>query len=142
MAHRRQAERVDFDVVRGMTVRGYRLASIDLITQTTTSGDAYLVRPDGRQIDLAWRSERPEPSASWSPPTMPGSLGVITVGITEHVEADRDLGPVLEASVGLMGSILAAGIKSPALTPPLASPDNPGSKGSETGSGLSDMNCK
>lgn len=104
---------MDFDLVPGLEVNGFRVASIDLIATMATSGDAHLVCPDGRTIDVAWRSEQPEPSATWSPPTMPGSLGVVTVAITEHVKADRELGPVLAASVCLMGPILAAGIESP-----------------------------
>lgn len=104
---------MDFDPVPDLEIGGFRLASIDLITPSSTSGDAHLVCPDGRTIDVAWRSEQPEPSATWSPPTVPGSLGVVTVAITGHVEADRDLGPVLAASVCLMGPILAAGIEPP-----------------------------
>lgn len=104
---------MDFDLVPGLEVNGFRVASIDVITPPTTSGDAYLVCPDGPCIDLAWRSDQPEPSAVWSPPTMPNSLGVITVAIAEKVEADSDLGPVLDAAVRLMESIRAAGIESP-----------------------------
>jgi hypothetical protein len=98
---------VDFDVVRGMAVRGFRLASIDLITPTTTSGDAFLVGPDGQTIDIAWRSERREPTATWSPPTLPGSLGVITIEVSESIESEAELGPVLEAVVRLIEPVWA-----------------------------------
>jgi hypothetical protein len=92
-------------------VNSFRLASIDLITPTViTSGDAHLVCPGGRAIDLAWGSERPEPSARWSPLRMLDSLGVITVEVTEQVEVEGHLGPVLETAVVLMEPILAADI--------------------------------
>lgn len=100
---------MDFDPVPDLEINGFRLASISLITPTTTSGDAYLVCPDGRTIDVAWRSE---PSATWPPPTLPGSLGVVTEDISEHIVEESDLGPVLEACVGLMEPILVAGIES------------------------------
>lgn len=93
---------MDFDSIEGIELSGYRLASIDLITPSSTSGDAYLLCPDGQQIDLYWRSEQPKPLATWSPPTTPGSLGVITVEVCGSIEAEADLGPVLEAAVPLI----------------------------------------
>lgn len=99
---------MDFESVEGLEVRGYRLASIDLIEARATSGDAYLVCPDGRQIDLVWRSERPQPSGRWTPPSVPGGTGVIIVEITEVVAIEEDLGPVLEAAVKLMPMTLRA----------------------------------
>jgi hypothetical protein len=104
---------MDFEPVGGLEMHGYRIASIDHITPSSTSGDAYIVCPDGRRIDLAWKSDQPEPSATWSPPTMPESLGVISVRITERVDADGDMMPVLAAAVALMETILASGVEPP-----------------------------
>lgn len=92
---------MDFDPIAELGHRGFRLASIDLVTPGSTSGDAYLLLPDGRHIDLAWRSEMAASAASWSHPTVPGGLGVITVEITGSVEDETDLEPVLEAAARL-----------------------------------------
>jgi hypothetical protein len=93
---------VDFDPIPGLEHRGFRLASIDLITIGSTSGDAYLLLPDGRHIDVAWRSGRASSAALWSRPTVPGGLGVITVEITGSVEDEAHLEPVLEAAASLV----------------------------------------
>jgi hypothetical protein len=104
---------VDFDPIECLEHQGYRLASIDLISPGSTSGDAFLLCPGGQQIDLFWRSEQSGPSVRWSPPQMIDSLGVITIEVTEQVEAEGDLGPVLKAALTLIGPILAAGIDLP-----------------------------
>jgi hypothetical protein len=102
---------VDFDPIPGLEHQGLRLASIDLITPGSTSGDAYLLLPDGRHIDIAWRSERAASAASWSRPTVLGGLGVITVEITGSVGDEGDLGPVLEAAARLVEPIIAVGVE-------------------------------
>lgn len=100
---------MDFDPVEGMEVDRYRLAPIDLLTPSSTSGDAYLVCPDGRRIDLYWRACQTAPAARWEPPTVVGGLGVITVEVASEVRCERDLHAVLDAAVAVMDPILAAG---------------------------------
>lgn len=90
---------MDFEPIRGLGVSGYRLASVEVINGPLTSGDAVLLRPDGAQIDLYWRSEQTRTSAAWSPPPSARGTGVIHVGVTGIVARARDLGPVLEAAV-------------------------------------------
>jgi hypothetical protein len=102
---------VDFDPIPGLEHQGFRLASIDLITSGCTSGDAYLLLPDGRHIDVAWRSEMAASAASWSRPTGPGGLGVISVEITRPVADEGDLEPVLEAAARLVEPIIAVGVE-------------------------------
>jgi hypothetical protein len=102
---------MDFEPIPGLEHQGLRLASIDLITPGSTSGDAYLLLPDGRHIDVAWRSERAASAASWSRPTVLGGLGVITVEITGAIEDQADLGPVLEAAASLVEPILDGGVE-------------------------------
>jgi hypothetical protein len=102
---------VDFEPIPDLEFRGFRLATVEEIASGALSGDAILLAPDSRAIDVRWHAGQREPSASWSPPTVPGSLGVIRVEITERVETEGDLGPVLEATVVLMEPILAAGIE-------------------------------
>jgi hypothetical protein len=102
---------MDFEPIPDLEHQGLRLASIDLISPGSTSGDAYLLLPDGRLIDLAWRSERAASAASWAHPTVPGGLGVVTVEITESVADEGDLEPVLEAAARLVEPILAEGVE-------------------------------
>lgn len=109
----RESGEVDFDPIRGMETRGYRLAPIDVLTPSSNSGDAYLLCPDGRCIDLYWRASQRAPAAHWEPPAVAGGLGVITVEVEGEVRRERDLLPVLDAAVVLMDPIIAAGIESP-----------------------------
>jgi hypothetical protein len=102
---------VDFDPIPGLEHQGLRLASIDLITPGSTSGDAYLLLPDGRHVDVVWRSEMAAAVASRSCPSVPDGLGVITVEITGSVADETDLEPVLEAAARLVEPIIAVGVE-------------------------------
>lgn len=104
---------MDFEPIGGLECAGYRLASADAIEPGATSGDGFLITPDGRTLDLWWRSERPSAKARWAPPPSATGTGVIAVEIAEAVNSDQDLGPVLEAAVGLLEQALAAQIEPP-----------------------------
>ena len=99
---------VDFEPIPHLEIRGFRLATADEIGPGATSGDAFVLTADGRTLDLWWRSERPGRSARWAPPPSATGAGVIAVEITERVNSDRDLEPVLEAAAALIEQPLAA----------------------------------
>jgi len=94
--------RVIFEPIPDLEHRGYRLAPMDEIEAGVASGDAILIRADGRTIDIWWRAERSARSARWAPPPSATGDGVIAIEITERVDSDLDLGPVLEAALELL----------------------------------------
>ena len=100
---------MDFEPISALEHAGFRLASVDVIERGASSGDALLIGPDGRAIDVWWQSERRSATARWAPPPSASGTGVIAVEITGKVDSERELGPVLEAASLLLEPTPGAG---------------------------------
>lgn len=82
-----------------LEVGGYRIAPMGPFDPDVAEGDADLVRPDGRRVELSWEAQVEVPYCARFPSTEPDALGWWRVGVTEPIATESDLRLVLGAVV-------------------------------------------
>ena len=87
-----------FPVVPDSDVDGFQFGMItDFNAQPDTTGDAFVVAPDGSRAGLVWESEVDEPYFDEVLPPDPGRWGVWAVGATQPLRRESDVRPFLAA---------------------------------------------
>jgi len=94
-----------FPVLPDSEVDGFQLGMItDFEAQPDTSGDGFVVAPDGSRAGLVWESEVEEPYFSQVLPPDSSRWGVWAVGVTKPLRSEADARPFLAATLSELRS--------------------------------------